>query len=85
LLIGRKNWLMCNTPKGARSSASIYSLGEMAKSNCLVVEKYLVYLMDVLCKLKIKNKDTLLKHMPWSKELPEEVKLQNKNLHGKEY
>jgi len=51
---------------------TIYSLVETAKFNGLVVEKYLVYLMDVLCNLEIKSKDTLLKHMPWSNELPEE-------------
>lgn len=82
-VLGRKNWLMCNTPKGARSSAVIYSVVETAKANGLIVEKYLVYLMDVLCNLEKKETDTLLKYMPWSRELPEELKLQNKNLHGK--
>lgn len=82
-VIGRKNWLMCNTPKGARSSAAIYSVVETAKANGLVVESYLVYLMDMLCNLENKNTDTLLKYMPWFKELPEELKLQNKNIHGK--
>jgi len=37
----------------------------------------------ILCNLENKDKDTLLKYMPWSKELPETVKLQNKNLHSK--
>jgi transposase len=74
---------MSNTPKGARSSATIYSVVETAKANGLVVEKYLVYLMDVLSNLQDKDKDMLLKHMPWSKELPDDIKLQNKNLHGK--
>lgn len=82
-VLGRKNWLMCNTPKGARSSATIYSVVETAKSNGLIVEKYLVYLMDVLCNMESIDKDTLLKYMPWSKELPEDVRLQNKNIHGK--
>jgi transposase len=41
-VLGRKNWLMSNTPKGARLSATIYSVVETAKSNGLVVEKYLV-------------------------------------------
>ncbi|HEY5562388.1 MAG TPA: IS66 family transposase [Clostridiaceae bacterium] len=82
-VIGRKNWLMCNTPKGARASAIIYSIVETAKSNGLVVEKYLVYLMDMMSNLENKDKDTLLKYMPWSKELPETVKFQNKNLHNK--
>ena len=82
-VIGRKNWLMCNTPKGAKASATIYSVVETAKSNGLVVEKYLVYLMDMLSNLENNDKDTLLKHMPWSKDLPETIKLQNKNLHNK--
>ncbi|MHC1684231.1 MAG: IS66 family transposase [Clostridiaceae bacterium] len=82
-VIGRKNWIMCNTPKGAKSSATIYSMVETAKANGLVIEKYLVYLMDVLSNLEIKNRDTLIKYMPWSKELPEDLKLQNKNLHSK--
>jgi hypothetical protein len=38
--------------------------------------------MDVLSNLEVKNKYMLLKHMPWSKELPEDVFLQNNNLHG---
>ena len=84
-VIGRKNWLMCNTPRGARASATIYSVVETAKANGLVVEKYLVYLMDVLSNLENKSKETLLKHMPWSKEIPEDIKLQNKNLHGKKH
>ncbi len=74
---------MCNTPKGAKSSATIYSIVETAKTNGLVVERYLVYLMDMLRNLENKNMDILLKYMPWSKELPEGLKLQNKNLHGK--
>ncbi|MDP4147591.1 MAG: transposase [Bacillota bacterium] len=83
-VIGRKNWLLCNTPKGASSSVTIYSVVETAKANGLVVEKYLVYLIDMLCNLEKNNKDELLKYMPWSKELPKELFLQNKNLHGKE-
>ena len=83
-VIGRKNWLMCNTPKGARSSATIYSVVETAKANGLIVEKYLVYLMDVLSNLEGNGKNTLLKYMPWSKELPEDIRLQNKNIHGKD-
>ena len=85
MLIGRKNWLLCNTAKGARSSAVIYSVIETAKASGLAIEKYLVYLMDVLSNLEVKDRsrNTLLKYMPWSKELPEAVKLRNKNLHGK--
>lgn len=34
-VIGRKNWLFCNTPDGARASAIIYSIIETAKANNL--------------------------------------------------
>lgn len=59
---------------------TIYSILETAKANGLSVEKYLVYLMDVLSSLENKdiNKNTLLKYMPWFKELPPEVLLKNK-------
>jgi len=30
-VIGRKNWLFCNTPAGASSSAIVYSIIETAK------------------------------------------------------
>lgn len=75
-VIGRKNWLFSNTAKGARASASIYSIIETAKVNGLIVEKYLVYLLDVLSNSENKNKELLLDIMPWSKKLPKELKIQ---------
>lgn len=47
-VIGRKNWLFSNTPRGARSSAVLYSLVESAKNNGLVVYNYLRYLFTNL-------------------------------------
>ncbi|MCX7884168.1 MAG: transposase [Caloramator sp.] len=67
-VLGRKNWLLCNTPKGAKAIAIIYSIAETAKANDLNVEKYLVYLMDVLCNLDKKDAATLLRYMPWSQK-----------------
>ena len=40
-VIGRKNWLFSNTPKGATASAMIYSLIETAKENGLNPHDYL--------------------------------------------
>ena len=31
-VVGRKNWLFCDTPKGAEASAIVYSLVETAKA-----------------------------------------------------
>lgn len=47
-VIGRKNWLFSNTPRGARSSAVLYSLVESAKDNNLNVYNYLRYLFTRL-------------------------------------
>jgi len=50
--VGRKNWLFSNTPRGATSSAIIYSLVESAKNNNLIVYNYLQYLFSELPKEK---------------------------------
>jgi transposase len=50
-VIGRKNWLFANTPKGARSSAVIYSLIETAKENRLDPYRYLCWVLGQAPKL----------------------------------
>lgn len=77
-IIGRKNWLFANSEKGANSSAIIYSIIETAKSHGLSVEKYLVYLMDVLSNENTLKEGDLLESMPWSKSLAEDLKVQTK-------
>ena len=47
-VMGRKNWLFSNTPRGARSSAIIYSLVESARANGLEPYKYLRYTFEKL-------------------------------------
>ena len=43
--IGKKNWVMCDTINGAKSSAIIYSLVETAKANKLRLYEYFNYLL----------------------------------------
>ena len=76
-VIGRKNWLFANTAKGARASATIYSIIETAKANNLKIERYLIYLFDHLSNMEIIEKDLLLELMPWSDTIPEELKLKS--------
>ena len=76
-VIGRKNWLFANTAKGARASATIYSMIETAKANNLKIERYLIYLFDNLSNMEIREKDLLLELMPWSDTIPEELKLKS--------
>lgn len=77
-VIGRKNWLFSSSSKGAKASASIYSIIETAKANGLIVEKYLLYLIDTLSKTESENRDALINSMPWSKELPEYLRVQTR-------
>lgn len=44
-VVGRKNWLFSDTPKGADSSAIVYTIVETAKANGLDPYTYLRYLL----------------------------------------
>jgi len=69
-VIGRKNWLFSNTPKGANASAVIYSLIETAKENGLNPFPYLQYLFEQLPNVDVHDPEILKKYLPWSEELP---------------
>jgi len=70
-VIGRKNWLFANTPRGAKASAIIYSVIETAKENGLNPFKYLTYLFEQLPQLADpKDSEALDKLLPWSPSLP---------------
>ena len=77
-VIGRKNFLFANTAKGAIASSNLYSIVETAKANNLVVERYLVYLFDNLLKVDVKDSKNLESLMPWSNEIPENMKIKEK-------
>ncbi len=49
-VIGRRNWLFADTPKGATASANLYSLFETAKANGVEPYDYLRYLFSELPK-----------------------------------
>jgi transposase len=65
-VIGRKNFLFCNTPKGARASAVIYSIMESAKENRLNPYAYLNYLFEQLPNLDSRDDETLDRLLPWA-------------------
>jgi len=71
-VIGRKNWLFSNTPKGADASAIIFSIVETAKENRLSVYEYLKYLFEQLPNATSSDIERLL---PWSESLPMHVKV----------
>lgn len=70
-VIGRKNFLFSNTPRGAKASATIYSIVETAKANGLKPQAYLQYLFEQLPQLSDStDPEALDKLAPWSPSLP---------------
>ena len=73
--IGRKNWEFSASPKGARASATIYSLVETAKANNLNVYKYLAYLLEYMRDIDFKKyPEELHNFLPWNQEVQSECK-----------
>jgi len=66
-VMGRKNWLFCNTQNGARASSVIYSIIETAKENGLKPFEYLKFLFEIMPNTTTANIENLL---PWSDILP---------------
>ena len=63
-VIGRKNWLFSDTPKGATASAQIYSLIETAKANGQEPYAYLRHILERLPQVNsVEGYETLL---PWN-------------------
>ena len=74
-VIGRKNYLFSKSPKGATASAQCYSIIETAKANGLNTFEYLNYLFEKLPNADISNLDVLDAYLPWSKDIPSEIKI----------
>jgi len=72
-VIGRKNWLFCNTPSGANSSAIIYSIIETAKENGLKPHEYLTFVFE-----QFQQNIDIETLLPWSNLIPENCKLKSK-------
>jgi transposase len=70
-VIGRKNWLFANTPKGAQTSALLYSIVETAKENDLIPYEYLKFLFQRLPTIDAMDMVALDKLLPWSKSIPQ--------------
>ena len=79
--VARKAWLFADTPKGATANAVLYTIIASARENDLDVYEYLNYLLTELPEIGYSYQETpeiLDKYLPWSKQLPEEVRLKQK-------
>ena len=74
--IGKKNWVLQNSTKGARASAIIYSISETAKANNLKPYEYFKHLLAELPQRADEDgnidSSKLKDLLPWSESLPEE-------------
>ena len=69
-VIGRKNFLFCNTPRGAKASAVIYSIVETAKQNGVNPYVYLTYLFERLPNMDTSDAAAIEALLPWNVKLP---------------
>ena len=69
-VVGRKNWLFCDSPKGADSSAIVYTLVETAKANGMDPYGYLLRVLSSMPYLgKNPSPEELDRMKPWSPEM----------------
>ncbi len=76
-VIGRKNWLFCNSEGGAKASSTLYSIIETAKANGIDPFNYLKYLFEMLPNLKWEDK-TVDNLMPWCEGIQSKFAIPNK-------
>ena len=70
IVVGRKNWLFCDTQAGANASVVIFTLLETAKANGLNPEAYLNHLLTVLPeRFAADPKASVDDLMPWNQEM----------------
>ena len=78
-VIDRKNFLFCNTPRGAKASAVMFSIIETAKENNLNPFEYLVYIFKNAPNLDIRNDSVALTRL-LPEFAPDECKTRNTQL-----
>jgi transposase len=71
--VGRRNWLFAGTPKGAKASASLYSLVETAKANGLDPWTYLAHVFERVPTATTEQAIAAL--LPWKVQLDERASI----------
>ncbi len=73
--VGKHSWHVIATPNGARSSAMLYSIAETAKANRLRPYEYFKYVLEsMLQHMDDRPEDYINDLMPWSENLPEDIR-----------
>lgn len=86
MTLGRKNFLFCDTPKGAEASAVVYSMVESAKANGV---EPIACLQRVLVELpylgKSPSHEGLEAFMPWTPDIQKDRKIPNSDAYTNTY
>ena len=75
-VIGRKNWLFSDTPRGAEASAAIYSIVVTAKLNGLNQRAYLEWVLSEMPNDdRLREPGRIDRYLPWSVDVPASCRL----------
>jgi hypothetical protein len=70
IVVGRKNWLFCDTQGGAVASTIIFTVLETAKANGLNSEIYLNHILTVLPeRFSLNPKAAIDDLLPWAQDM----------------
>ena len=70
VVVGRKNWLFCDTPDGAEASVIAYSILESTKANGLNPEKYMNHIFTIMLDQFAKNPNADTENrLPWNDQI----------------
>ena len=84
--LGRKNWLFCDTIKGAEASAIVYSLVESAKANGVEPFAYLQHvLVELLYLGKNQSHEELESFMLWAPYIQQEFGMKDSDAYVNTY
>lgn len=78
-VVGRKNWLFSDAPRGARASAAIYSVTTTAKANGLNPRLYVEWLLTEMPNAGELTDEVVDSFLPWSDRVPESCKCLSSN------
>jgi len=75
-VVGRKNWLFSNTPRGAEASCGIYSVVVSARESGLSPLRYVEWLLEELPLAgDLDDPAVVDRFLPWSDEVPDRCRV----------
>ena len=71
--VGRKNWIISGSPRGAEASAAMYSMIETCLANNIDTRDYFMYIFQHMSQEEdLQDEEILKKYLPWN--IPQQEK-----------